>query len=208
MRVGADGRVVAARPGWMGPPGDDPAGPGALPAPQPGQDLVAWMLAATGPAHGPEDLPALALTVRASLSGSSLVIHAARSRNDAGSSRPLPRAAATRTPPRLVGFKRRRMFLFDPARALSFELHAGLVHVVLEDGETYVTNYTIRNLMARLPVAGFFRAHRDVIVNLARVKEIERAAHGRLRLLLDTPDARSFVASRPASARLRRLLRL
>ncbi len=109
---------------------------------------------------------------------------------------------------RLVGFKRKRMFLFDPARVVSFELRSGLVHATFEDGESYTTNYSIRELAARLAPVGFFRAHRDVIVNLKRVKEIEKMGQGRVRLVLDTPDAPGFGASRPASARLRRLLRL
>ncbi len=119
-----------------------------------------------------------------------------------------PPSGPARYPRRLVGFRRRRMFLFDPAHVLSFELHGGLVHAMLDEGETFSTNYSIRELESRLAGSDFFRVHRDVILNLDRVKEIERVGQGRLRLLLDTSDAKGFTASRPASARLRRLLRL
>lgn len=124
----------------------------------------------------------------------------------------LARALRPTAPRRLVGFKRKRMFLFDPAHAACFELRSGLVHATLESGETFTTDYSIRGLEQRLAGEGFFRAHRDVVVNLARVTEIERAGAGKLTLILDSAqtagEVKSVMCSRPASARLRRLLRL
>lgn len=124
----------------------------------------------------------------------------------------LVRSLRPRLPRRLVGFKRKRTFLLDPARVVCFELRAGLVHAVLDSGETLTTNYSVRELEQRHASDGFFRAHRDVVVNLARVTEIERIGSGRLALVLDLPQSngefKSVACSRPASARLRRLLRL
>lgn len=215
MRVTCDGRIVRTRSG-----AHDEAGAGGgrtflLPLAAAGESLVPWIASAVGadrregdPAvssaplvlvirRGPDPSePALLIAARRHASGPDPADHLA----------PAPPGPAGR-PRRLVGFKRRRMFLFDPNRVLCFELRAGLVHAQLEDGESYTTNYSIRELAARLASADFFRVHRDVVVNLAKVREIERAGEGRLRLLLDTADARGLLASRPASARLRRLLR-
>lgn len=113
---------------------------------------------------------------------------------------------------RLVGFRRKRTFLFDPKRAVCFELRSGLVYAVLENGETLATNYSVRELVLRLAGLDFFRAHRDVLVNLNRVTEIEKVGQGRLRLVLDLPtdvgDFKAVTVSRPASTRLRKLLRV
>lgn len=123
----------------------------------------------------------------------------------------LARALRPRGPRRLVGFRRKRMFLLDPARVVSFELRAGLVFATLDSGDTYSTNYTIRGLDHLLSGDGFFRAHRDVLLNLLRVTEIEKAP-GKLVLVLDVPqdggECKTVTCSRPASQRLRRLLRL
>ncbi len=189
IEVGRDGRI--SRSGGAG---------GGLPAPAKDGVFLEWLLATVGPDERERvpSSPPLVLLVRRSPTGSDLLVSARRPARPSGGSG-LPR--------RLVGFKRNRTFLFDPARVLAFELRSGLVHATFEDGETYTTNYSIRGLAERLAPAGFFRAHRDVVVNLKRVKEIEKLGQGRVRLLLDTPDAPGFSASRPASARLRRLLR-
>ncbi len=186
VRVGTDGRVV-----WSG-------GGVGLPRPAEGTAFVEWLLAA----------PPVVLVVQHDPGGAGLLLTArpsASSGMPSGGPAAPPRTGGV--PRRLVGFKRNRTFLFEPSRVLAFELRSGLVHATFEDGESYTTNYSIRDLTARLAPVGFFRAHRDVIVNLKRVKEIERIGQGRVRLLLDTPDAPGFAASRPASARLRRLLR-
>lgn len=113
---------------------------------------------------------------------------------------------------RLVGFKRKRTFLLDPKRVACFELHSGLVHAVMMDGATFTTNYSLRELAHRLAPLDFFPAHRDVVVNLNTVTEIEKLGQGRLRLVLNLPadggDFKAAIVSRPASARLRKLLRL
>lgn len=203
FRVDRDG-LVAVPAGAARNDGD--RGDATLPAPEPEETLVRWLARATDPAGSGQAalLLPVVLLVQRDPAGSALQVVARRLGLGGIAGAGAPRAPLRR---RLLGFKRRRMFLFDPALVLAFELRAGLVHATLDDGESYVTNYSIRELSARLAARHFFRVHRDVLVNLTRVKEIERMGQGRLRLLLDTSDARGFTASRPASARLRRLLR-
>ncbi|HEX7127974.1 MAG TPA: LytTR family DNA-binding domain-containing protein [Thermodesulfobacteriota bacterium] len=185
VQVGPDGRVA-----WSG-------GGSRLAGPARGTAFLEWLATA----------PPVVVAVRRDPGGGLLLTVRPAGPSDTPSGEP---AAARRTagvPRRLVGFKRKRTFLFDPSRALAFELRSGLVHASLDDGESLATNYSVRELTARLAPLGFFRVHRDVIVNLRRVREIERVGQGRVRLVLDTPDAHGFTVSRPASARLRRLLR-
>ncbi len=110
-------------------------------------------------------------------------------------------------PRRLLGSLRRRMFLIDWNRVRYFELRSGLVHASTITGESYATNYTLTDIMARVDPRDFFRTHRNVIVNLNYVAEVERYGQGQLRLVLEGPDAPAFVVSRPASAALRKILK-
>lgn len=110
---------------------------------------------------------------------------------------------------RLVGTKRGRFYLFGPADVLCLELRSGLVHAVLTTGETYVMEGSVRGLAERLAPCGFVRIHRDIIVNLRHVVEMGREEAGCLSLLLRAGAVtRDVMASRPASARLRRRLGL
>ncbi len=68
----------------------------------------------------------------------------------------LARALRPAMPRRLVGFKRKRTFLFDPARVVCFELRAGLVHAVLDSGETLTTNYSVRELEPAGKLSGVY----------------------------------------------------
>ncbi|HEY8369921.1 MAG TPA: LytTR family DNA-binding domain-containing protein [Thermodesulfobacteriota bacterium] len=114
---------------------------------------------------------------------------------------------ARHAPRRFLASLRRRTFLIDWARVRYFELRAGLVYASLVTGETYVTNYTLADLAARVDGRDFFRIHRHVLVNLNYVTELERYGVSQFRVVLEGPDAPAFVVSRPASAALRKLLK-
>jgi DNA-binding LytR/AlgR family response regulator len=71
----------------------------------------------------------------------------------------------------IVCRKRDRLVLVAPEQILWFRVEDGIVKARTEQ-ETYHVNYQISELEARLPPAQFFRARREVLVNLNRIKEI------------------------------------
>ncbi len=114
---------------------------------------------------------------------------------------------ARRAPRRFLASLRRRTFLVDWDRVRYFELRSGLVYAALATGETYATNYTLADIAARVDARDFFRIHRNVIVNLNYVTELERYGVSQFRVAIEGPDTPAFVVSRPASAALRKLLK-
>ncbi|HEX5736159.1 MAG TPA: LytTR family DNA-binding domain-containing protein [Blastocatellia bacterium] len=74
-------------------------------------------------------------------------------------------------PRQIVARKRDRLVLLALEDIYFFRLEDGILRAKTE-AETYWTDYQIGELEKRLPDPPFFRAHRSVIVNLDRVKEI------------------------------------
>ncbi len=108
---------------------------------------------------------------------------------------------------RFLAAYHKRTFLIDWAKVRYFELRSGLVYAGLVTGEQYATNYTLADIAARVDPRDFFRIHRNVLVNLNYVTELERYAVSQFRVLIEGPGDASFVVSRPASAALRKLLK-
>jgi two-component system LytT family response regulator len=71
----------------------------------------------------------------------------------------------------IVCRKRDRLVLVSPEQISWFRVEDGIVKARTEH-ETYHVNYQISELEARLPEEQFFRARREVLVNLNRIKEI------------------------------------
>jgi len=67
--------------------------------------------------------------------------------------------------------KRDRMLLLAPEQILWFATEGGIVKAHTES-ETYWVNYQLAELEAALPAELFFRARREVLVNVNRIKEI------------------------------------
>jgi two-component system LytT family response regulator len=96
------------------------------------------------------------------------------SANDAQQERAHIRKVVRETPGELrqiVCRKRDRMVLLMPEQILWFQVEDGIVkaHTV---AETFWVNYQLSELEAGLPGQSFFRARREVLVNLAKIKEI------------------------------------
>ncbi|MEW6211491.1 MAG: LytTR family DNA-binding domain-containing protein, partial [Acidobacteriota bacterium] len=72
---------------------------------------------------------------------------------------------------RIIARRRDRFVLIGLDEVFFFRIEDGLVKVKT-DGETYWTDYRLNDLEERLPDPPYFRAHRSVIVNLSKVKEI------------------------------------
>ena len=67
--------------------------------------------------------------------------------------------------------KRDRMVLVAPEQILWFQVENGIVKAHTAD-ETFWVNAQLSELEAGLPAETFFRARREVLVNVARIKEI------------------------------------
>ncbi|MBI5423624.1 MAG: response regulator transcription factor [Opitutae bacterium] len=74
--------------------------------------------------------------------------------------------------------------------------------LVLEGGQTLLVLRTLKSWEETLPEAQFVRIHRQVLVNLARVKKIERCGDDEVVFHLDVPVS-PLTASRRALAELR-----
>lgn len=71
----------------------------------------------------------------------------------------------------IVCRKRDRLVLVPPDQILWFRMEDGIVKA-RTDHETYQVNYQLSELETRLPGEQFFRARREVLINLNRIKEI------------------------------------
>jgi two-component system, LytTR family, response regulator len=117
---------------------------------------------------------------------------------------PAPARAPTGDRPRIVVRDGTNVDLVDPAAidwitALDYyvELHVG--------GQTLLLREPLQDLEARLAPLGFVRIHRSTIVNTARVRRIERLAHGDYEVAL--ADGSRLRMSRGRKQALERLLR-
>jgi two-component system LytT family response regulator len=73
---------------------------------------------------------------------------------------------------RLVCRARDRLVLLPVEQILWFQVEGGIVKAK-SAGESYWVNFQLADLEATLPQDLFFRARRDVLVNLTRIKEIK-----------------------------------
>lgn len=71
----------------------------------------------------------------------------------------------------IVCRKKDRALLLPPDQIFWFQVETGLLRAHTAS-DNYVVNYSMNDLEARLPTEQFFRARREVLVNLAAVKEI------------------------------------
>jgi len=113
----------------------------------------------------------------------------------------------TAAPPlqQIVARKRDRFVLLPLEDILFFRMEDGLVKVKTE-AALYRTDYQITDLEARLPDPPFFRAHRSVIVNLGKVKEIAPFFKSTYLLIMSDPEASEIQVSERQSKKLREML--
>jgi two-component system, LytTR family, response regulator len=99
----------------------------------------------------------------------------------------------------IVCRKRDRLLLVSPEQIFWFRVEGGVVKARTEL-ETYHVNYQISELEARLPEEQFFRARREVLVNLNRIKEIRPYFKSSFVLIMSDPAASEIeVSARQAS---------
>lgn len=107
----------------------------------------------------------------------------------------------------LVARKRDRFILLRPDQVVFLRVEDGLVRLHTET-ENYWTDYQLNDLEARLPAPPFFRAHRAVLVNLRKVKELAPFAKSTFLLLLNDHAATEIQVSERQAKKLRELLEL
>lgn len=105
----------------------------------------------------------------------------------------------------IVARRRDRFVLLPLDQICCFELSGGTVHVKTES-DGYWTDYQLNDLEARLPDPPFFRAHRSVIVNLQKVKEIAPLLKSSFLLVLNDQAGSEIQVSERQSKKLRQML--
>jgi len=95
---------------------------------------------------------------------------------------------------RVVCRARDRLVLLPIEQILWFQVEDGIVKA-RSAGELFWVNYQLNELEAALPEDLFFRARRDVLVNLTRIKEIKPYFKSGFLLIMSDPAATEFVIS-------------
>jgi DNA-binding LytR/AlgR family response regulator len=112
---------------------------------------------------------------------------------------------APKTLRQIVCRKRDRLLLVPPEQILWFQVEDGLVKAHTA-AETYWVNYQLGELEAGLPAGSFFRARREVLVNLASIKEIKPYFKSGFLLTMADAAGTEIVVSERQSRSFRQLI--
>jgi two-component system LytT family response regulator len=102
----------------------------------------------------------------------------------------------------IVCRKRDRMLLMQPEQILWFQVEDGIVKAHTGT-ETYWVNYSLGELEASLPGEVFFRARREVLVNLGKVREIRPYFKSGFLLIMDDTGGTEIAVSERQARPLR-----
>jgi hypothetical protein len=111
-------------------------------------------------------------------------------------------------PPRIVGLRGERMVLLRRPEVRFAEAHGNDVWLVTDEGRLYAAVHGIEKLEEELTGAEFMRVHRRYIVNLSRVRAVDRGPRGELSLIMDGADREAVPVSRRNVPAVRRALGL
>ncbi len=105
----------------------------------------------------------------------------------------------------IVCRKRDRAVLVPPDQILWFQVEAGIVKAHTA-ADTYTVHHQLSELEANLPAELFFRARREALVNLSRIKEIRPYfKSGFVLLMADSAGSEVVVSERQAPALRQRI---
>jgi two-component system, LytTR family, response regulator len=107
----------------------------------------------------------------------------------------------------IIARRRDRYLPLSVDQAIFFIVEDGVVRIHTEN-DSFWSDYQLSELESRLPAPPFFRAHRSVIVNLKRVKEIIPTARASFLLIMSNNDLSKVQVSERQSKRLRQMLSL
>jgi len=140
------------------------------------------------------DQPIGALAVFASDDGDPL---------DSQRSRPQPNLS-----PRIVGMRGDSMVLLHRSEVQFAEADGNDVWLITDEGRLQATARGIDKLEAEVAGGEFLRVHRRFLVNLSRVRAIERGSKGELQLVMEGAAREAVPVSRRNMAAVRRALGL
>jgi hypothetical protein len=109
-------------------------------------------------------------------------------------------------PRRLVGTRDNRMVLLRLPEVSVAEADGSDVWLSTDQGRLRAASPGLDKLEGELADAGFLRVHRRYVVNLARVREVERGRGGELMLVMDDRAAETVPVSRRNAPAVRRAL--
>ena len=114
-------------------------------------------------------------------------------------------AAAGPMGPSLIGRKRNHCFLLKPEDILWISIMDGILWARTTT-DSYRLNQPFATLEEGLAAGSFFRARRDVLVNLNHVRAIQPSDRSTFLLFMDDPGNRAFLVSERQSKLLRERL--
>ncbi|MDT7575295.1 MAG: sigma-54 dependent transcriptional regulator, acetoin dehydrogenase operon transcriptional [Pseudonocardiales bacterium] len=109
-------------------------------------------------------------------------------------------------PHRLVGLRENRMVLLRSSEVYFAESDGNDVWLATDQGRLRAATQGMDKLDAELAEAGFLRVHRRYMVNLNRIREIERGFKGEMLLVMDGRAEDLVPVSRRNAATVRRVL--
>ncbi|MFG1922932.1 LytTR family transcriptional regulator DNA-binding domain-containing protein [Cryptosporangium sp. NPDC048952] len=114
---------------------------------------------------------------------------------------PTPAESPARTLPRRVVATRENRTVLLPLTEVAFaESEGNEVWLSTDQGRLRAASSSLDGLGDELASAGFLRVHRRYVVNLSRIREVERRRGGELFLVMDTADGMVPVSRRNAPA--------
>jgi hypothetical protein len=109
-------------------------------------------------------------------------------------------------PRRLVAVRDNRMVLLHLSEVSFAESEGNDVWLSTDQERLRAASQGLDKLESELAVAGFLRVHRRYVVNLSRIREIERGLKGELSLVMDDPANTMVPVSRRNAPAVRRAL--
>ena len=110
------------------------------------------------------------------------------------------------SPTRLVGTRDNRLVLLRSSEVRFAESDGNDVWLETDQGRLRAATQGMDKVAAELAEAGFLRVHRRYVVNLDRVREIERGFKGEVLLIMDDQATSGVPVSRRNAATVRRAL--
>jgi sigma-54 dependent transcriptional regulator, acetoin dehydrogenase operon transcriptional activator AcoR len=109
-------------------------------------------------------------------------------------------------PRRVVATRDNRMVLLRLSEVSFAESQGNDVWLSTDQGRLRAASAGLDRLDGELADAGFLRVHRRYVVNLSRIREIERGVKGELSLIMDDPTSTPVPVSRRNAPAVRRAL--
>jgi sigma-54 dependent transcriptional regulator, acetoin dehydrogenase operon transcriptional activator AcoR len=126
---------------------------------------------------------------------------------DAAGGEPTPaRTTAPRAPRRLVAMRDNRMVLLRVSEVNFAESRGNDVWLSTDQGRLRAASLSLDKLDSELSGAGFLRVHHRYVVNLNRIREVERGGKGELSLVMDERTNEMVPVSRRNAPAVRRAL--